>query len=201
MPVVHNDILRAVQHILLPGGNEASNKFYFRAALVAPVLEGAIVDALETWLAFVYHALRGVVSQFASLTDAHIDVIEWEAGRWKTKSNVGVATPDPDWNNPSDLCPEPVAGLMVFTTARPRVKRPFYIAALTEDRVSGSYCGSYVVTRMVVCGVRALDPVDIDTSGFLYPVLVHALTGGTENLTGLTTTNLLTALQRRRPTA
>lgn len=201
MTVVHGDILRGVQYLTLIDGQRVSNKFYWVAELETVVPIDDVLDAVETWVAYVYQAVRNVCSEDILMSDGVLDRISWIGGAWRTMSRLGMIDPDPDWNNDTPWVPDQVAALVVFTTASRKMRRPFYLPGLTMDRLNAGLMNGYAFGRVAILGARALEPVDLSPAGALYPVTVHASQDGLERLTGCQLTNVVTALHRRRPTA
>lgn len=199
MSVVDGDILRVVQHASMSSGKTVSTKFYLRAILGQPVERLEVLDAIEDWLADAYYELRVFCTTQIDLQDADVDIIAWQNQAWRTQANLGVVSPHNPFVSGGTDSPDQVTCLVTYTGSQPKVKRVIYQWGFREDRISGNYMSPPYLERLVNFGVAVLVPVVLGSDGGLWPVLVHALTGGSEFLTGFVAPDLVSAMHRRRP--
>lgn len=199
MAVLDGDIVRMVQFATLDDGQRVSSKYYFRATMSEPIPDATVVTAAEAWIEAAYWYLRTWVTAGCELSEAVLDRIAWIDGAWRTMANLGTAMPDDYFSPVQTPPPNQIAGVLTFTTAIPRTRRPFYQWGPRMDGVTGGYFTPLMLQGLAAFGVQIITPILFSASSYLVPCIAHATRDGVEVFAGLEMADDVTALQRRRP--
>lgn len=198
MPLIDGDLVRTVQHATILDTQGVSSKFYHRVVADDVISNSQVTDAVENWLEAAYFELRNVITADCELKDAVIDRIAYESGAWRTKENVGIASPVQPFLPASPPPPAQVAALLTFSTANPKVRRPFYQWGVRLDGIIAGKLFWTIILAFVNFGVVLLYPPAIDANNYLLPVTVSARNPSSHHINTFTVTDWTTAMSRRR---
>ncbi|GAG86933.1 unnamed protein product, partial [marine sediment metagenome] len=150
MAIWTGDYTRTVMNFYLGDGTLCQNVYTHKRTGVGVYTDATTVAALASWAETMYAEIDDIVKDDIVEALSTVDEIAWSGTKWEIIRNVGTFTISfiPTGGGPE--CPNQVAPLILFRTARPRtVGKKYLPPIIASDLAVGGRLDAGVVSAVV----------------------------------------------------